>query len=287
MHHKWKIVRIVALMMLVTVFIFPLQVSADTVGQCRFYGTLTVDGSYVDTPQVVTAFIEGVKVGEVTSGSPEGLEVYQYRMDIPADDLTTLEREGGKTNDIVDFKIGGWDATPTGTWLWGQYVNRNLSATTPPVAECEWSNLSVDPTDGVSPLEITASADVTNIGGVAGSCTGELKVDGTVVDSETVSVDPSETKPVTFTYVLSPAETYTYSVTINELAPVSVVVEAPLQRKGDFDNDRDIDFDDFDVFCAVYGLTLEDAGFDPVGDFNNDNVIDFDDFDAFCAVYGT
>ena len=74
------------------------------------------------------------------------------------------------------------------------------------------------------------------------------------------------------------------ALTEEEIIDGEVVVEI---RKGDFNGDGNINFDDFDVFCAIYGLDSADPNFDPKGDFNDDDIIDFDDFDAFCAIYGT
>ena len=58
-------------------------------------------------------------------------------------------------------------------------------------------------------------------------------------------------------------------------------------NKGDFDNDCDVDFDDFVEFAAVYNTACGDLSYNEVGDFDNDCDVDFDDFVEFAAVYGS
>ncbi|HOK72486.1 MAG TPA: DUF3344 domain-containing protein [Methanothermobacter sp.] len=82
-------------------------------------------------------------------------------------------------------------------------------------------NLTVTPTSGVAPLNVTASCTLTNTGDVAGDYTAELKIDGIVVANQTVTVGAGETKTVTFTRTL---EAGTYNITIDGLAPVNVNV---------------------------------------------------------------
>jgi len=57
--------------------------------------------------------------------------------------------------------------------------------------------------------------------------------------------------------------------------------------KGDFDNDRDIDFDDFVLFAGMQGSSSTESNYNVLGDFDNDGDIDFDDFVYFAGVYGT
>jgi len=64
-------------------------------------------------------------------------------------------------------------------------------------------------------------------------------------------------------------------------------VTVVIGRKGDFDNDGDIDIFDFVLFAAAYGSELGDDNYNAAGDFNNDGHIDIFDFVLFAAVYGT
>jgi len=58
-------------------------------------------------------------------------------------------------------------------------------------------------------------------------------------------------------------------------------------RKGDFDGDGDVDFDDFVEFAAAYNSVSGDANYSSVFDFDNDGDVDFDDFVEFAGVYET
>lgn len=54
-------------------------------------------------------------------------------------------------------------------------------------------------------------------------------------------------------------------------------------RKGDWDDDGDVDFDDFVEFAAYY--TSPPNPYDPLADFDEDGDVDFDDFVEFAGVY--
>ncbi|MGE0064311.1 MAG: DUF3344 domain-containing protein [Methanobacteriales archaeon] len=86
------------------------------------------------------------------------------------------------------------------------------------------SNLTVSPTSGVAPLNITVTANLTNTGEVPGDYTANLKVNDTVVETRTVTVQAGETVPVTFTRTLQAG---VYNVTIDDLPPVTVNVLKP------------------------------------------------------------
>ena len=61
-------------------------------------------------------------------------------------------------------------------------------------------------------------------------------------------------------------------------------------RKGDFDDDGDVDFWDFMEFVDVYGFTEQDpewSGDSVIADFDDDDNVDFWDFMDFVDVYGT
>ncbi len=56
-------------------------------------------------------------------------------------------------------------------------------------------------------------------------------------------------------------------------------------KKGDFDDDGDIDFNDFISFADAYGSVLGDPNYDVRGDFDDDGDIDFNDFISFADAY--
>jgi len=85
-------------------------------------------------------------------------------------------------------------------------------------------NLTVIPTSGVAPLNITVSANLTNSGDVAGNYTAQLKVNGQTVATKTIAVPAGQTVSVEFSRVLTAG---VYNVTIDDLAPVAVTVLKP------------------------------------------------------------
>jgi len=93
----------------------------------------------------------------------------------------------------------------------------------PPPTNITFSDLRVEPTEGVVPLDITVCALVENIGGSAGEYNATLKIDGEVVDYKTGTLNAGESKRVCFNYTFT--ETGTYNVTIDELPAITVVVK--------------------------------------------------------------
>ncbi len=100
------------------------------------------------------------------------------------------------------------------------------------------SNLNVTPTSGVSPLTVTVSCNVTNTGELEGDYTAQLKVNDSVVDTQTVTVKAGETKSIAFTRKL---EAGTYNVTINELSPITVKVQREKSEKEETKQEKEED----------------------------------------------
>ena len=66
-----------------------------------------------------------------------------------------------------------------------------------------------------------------------------------------------------------------------------VVAEIKAGVPGDFDGDGDVDFDDFFIFAAGFGLSRGMPGFDPRLDLNADGAVEFSDFFIFAENFGT
>ena len=98
------------------------------------------------------------------------------------------------------------------------------------------SNLQVDPLTGDAPLNITVSAEIANLGlcNVSINYTADLKVNGVIVDTQLLQLDPYESVPVVFDYTL--AYPGTYFVTIDGLEGVEVNVTGTISP-GDSDGD--------------------------------------------------
>ncbi|MEM4525519.1 MAG: SBBP repeat-containing protein [Methanothermobacter sp.] len=88
-------------------------------------------------------------------------------------------------------------------------------------ATFETSNLRVTPTSGMAPLNITVTANIINTGDLPGECAARLKINGQVIEEKSLMVQPGETRTVTFNRLLSKG---TYDVTVNNLNPVTVLV---------------------------------------------------------------
>ena len=56
-------------------------------------------------------------------------------MDIPGDDASTSQVEGGVEGDVIHFIVGGLMANETGKWQSGTYIELNLTVTSESTAE--------------------------------------------------------------------------------------------------------------------------------------------------------
>jgi hypothetical protein len=89
-----------------------------------------------------------------------------------------------------------------------------------PKAKFEFSNLSITPSKVESGEKVnisinkkfTVSIDVTNTGGDSGTYLAELKVSGSVVDSQNVTLDAGETEKIEFTTKIAEAGTTTIEI---------------------------------------------------------------------------
>jgi len=94
----------------------------------------------------------------------------------------------------------------------------------PTPAEFQTSNLAVSPSEVRPGGEVTVSVTVSNVGEESGSYTVEVKVDGVVVDSKTVTLDGGVSTSVSFT--VSSSVKGSHTVTIDTLSG-SFTVKAP------------------------------------------------------------
>ena len=117
-----------------------------------------------------------------------------------------------------------------------------------------------------------------------------VRIDGPVaVDGDFVTIDFNVAGDATGTYPL------VVDATLHDADgnPIAVVTNngqvniGTSGRKGDFDNDGDIDLADFVEFAAAYSSSTGDANYDVAGDFDDDGNIGLADFVDFAAVYGT
>jgi PGF-pre-PGF domain-containing protein len=88
------------------------------------------------------------------------------------------------------------------------------------------TDASVDETELLVGENVTVTANVTNDGGVAGSETLNLTVDGTAVDTTTVSLDAGASTTVAFEYQFTSAGTY--AIAVNGVPAGTVLVKLPV-----------------------------------------------------------
>jgi hypothetical protein len=96
-----------------------------------FWGTIKVDGASVPVGTVVSAMINGVIYATYTI-NPASIvdgETY-YSLDVPGEDTDTAGIQGGVEGDTILFFIGSVQATQTGVWHSGTFVNLNLTGYT-------------------------------------------------------------------------------------------------------------------------------------------------------------
>jgi len=113
-------VRLLVLLAVVALVLFPALAYAQAGPPCRFHGTVQVNGANVADGTVITATIDGDTYTATTSASSYSI---------------TVAQPDGKSYDgkSATFKIGDKSASQTGTWSMGGNVAVNLTEGTPPV----------------------------------------------------------------------------------------------------------------------------------------------------------
>lgn len=213
-----------------------ITIPKDTIGR-------TVDGNPVTEISMVsmatqpTMPAELSAVGLVYEFGPDGatfdpgitVTVTYTDDDIPA---------GKSESDLViayQDDSGAWVNLPSTVDTVNNTVTAQTTHFTPyavvlPLASASFtvSNLVINPAEVEINETATISVDVTNDGDVSGDYTVELKLDGTIVDSETVTVAGGETEQVTFSVAKAVAGEYTLAVGTTSGVLTVVAAEEPL-----------------------------------------------------------
>ena len=98
-----------------------------------FYGTVTLNGANLSEGTLVQAKIDNKIVGYTQTIIHEGKSVFS--MDVPGDDSSTSQVEGGVPGDVIQFVVGGLPANETGIWNSGTFVELNLTVTSKSTVE--------------------------------------------------------------------------------------------------------------------------------------------------------
>ena len=119
---------------------------------------------------------------------------------------------------------------------------------------------------------------------------GEFAMVGQVDAGVTSFVDETALNGVRYTYQVRPFDQDNETVSDAEqtaMAVRNVVVDSDGRSiVGLFGADNSVGFDDFFILADLFGLTAEDAGFDPAFDLAPSAKIDFDDFFVFADNFG-
>lgn len=91
-----------------------------------FYGTVRVNAANVPDGTQVQALIGGQVVAAGVMQTYQGDSVYV--LDVPGDNPDTPAQDGGRSGDVIQFKIGGALSDQSGEWRSGTNVNLNLTA---------------------------------------------------------------------------------------------------------------------------------------------------------------
>ena len=119
---------------------------------------------------------------------------------------------------------------------------------------------------------------------------GEFAMVGQVDAGVTSFIDETALNGVRYTYQVRPFDLDNETVSDAEqtaMAVRNVVVDSEGRSiVGLFGTDNRVGFDDFFILADLFGLTAEDAGFDPAFDLAPSAQIDFDDFFVFADNFG-
>ncbi len=110
-----------------------------------FYGTIKVDGTNIPDGTPVEASINGHIYAQGQTQTYQGDSVYS--LDIPGDDSTTTDIEGGRDGDLIIFTVGGTQTQQTGVWKGGTNVSLNLILSTLTAQDTSISPLNPTPTE--------------------------------------------------------------------------------------------------------------------------------------------
>ena len=203
---KFKMSAIALLVCLLV--LVPTPVLAQPPLPHMFYGSLTIGGEAAPVGTVVEA--RGTNVTTGIQGNPVSITVVgQYGS--ASEPSLYVQGPNIKNGDIIEFYINGAKANQTYQFQSSALTELNLSiASAPPPLPASFvvTDLTVSPAQ-VEPGEtVTIEAEVTNSGGSTGDYTATLKINGTIVDSISITLDPGEDETVSFSIAKETTGTY-------------------------------------------------------------------------------
>lgn len=91
-----------------------------------FYGGVQLNGADLPDGARVEAVIDGQVFAYSLTQTYAGASVFS--LDIPGDDLSTADVEGGREGDVISFRVAGSLAAQTGIWRSGTNASLDLTA---------------------------------------------------------------------------------------------------------------------------------------------------------------
>ncbi len=272
----------------------PTTVGACAPGPCYWIGSAKVEDAWVPAGTEISAWINGVQVGETTTGSLPGYDAWEFRIMVPSDDPATPGVEGGSQGDMVQFKIKrpgdvGWleaaiDPATKAIFVWGDpdfaWHGVLLTAGNPPPATLEGQvHLQGRPTPPdptwETPLRVVFFAPGTN----------------TILREENITTDQEGS----FTISDVASDIYDIGVkcprSLSELVPdvafpggATVPVDFGTLREGDANNDDATTGLDCALLWFYFGQTSVEAL--EKCDFNRDGVVSGLDYSLLWTNFG-
>ncbi len=218
---KFKL-SIVAFLVCLLLFI-PTPAFAQPPLPHMFYGNLSIGGEPAPVGTVVEA--RGANVTPGIQGNPVSITVAgQYGS--ASEPRLYVQGPNIENGDIIEFYINGAKANESYQFQSGAITELDLtiaSAPAPLPASFVVANLTVSPAQ-VKPGEtVTIEAEVTNSGGSTGDYTATLKINDAIVDTISITLDPGESQPVSFS--IAEEATGSYMVQLAGLEDTFTVTE--------------------------------------------------------------
>ncbi|GAB4401381.1 MAG: hypothetical protein Kow00123_10510 [Anaerolineales bacterium] len=94
-----------------------------------FWGIITVNGARVPLSAELTAYVDGVNCGKATLYLYAGTTYYS--ISVKGDDPDTPEKEGGRDDDPIEFRLNGVPLATTARWHEGTNVRLDMVETSP------------------------------------------------------------------------------------------------------------------------------------------------------------
>jgi hypothetical protein len=216
-------------------------------------------------------------------------------------------------DDPADFVVS-FDPQAVGN-INGTYTGSLTISTNDPDNPTSTKALSAVITDGVEPAALdlskaefkfgqvktddsaTQTLTITNKGGAELTATLALSgEDVFTIDPASVTVAVDETAEVTITFAPVAEGSFEATITITSNDPANPEKTVALSGRGvlvvdegipgDFDGDKDVDFDDFFQFADFFGTTTESDNWNPIYDLDDSGDVGFDDFFQFADNFG-